>query len=122
MAYEAGSLEVAYRPAAVGAPAEDRSDFTAPRTPAEEVLAAIFAEVLGQPRVGVHDDFFALGGDSLRATQVVARLQSRFGIEFKVTQLFEGPTVAAVAAWVDAAGWADGPRAKTDENWESGEL
>ena len=50
-------------------------DFTPPRTPLEERLAAIWSEVLGQPRVGVHDDFFALGGHSLLAIRVLARIR-----------------------------------------------
>ncbi|HEX8905872.1 MAG TPA: condensation domain-containing protein, partial [Longimicrobiaceae bacterium] len=67
-----------------------------PRTPAEEVVAAIWERVLGV-YPGVHDDFFALGGHSLRATQVVARIRQAFGIDLPLRALFEAPTVAGLA-------------------------
>ena len=72
-----------------------------PETPAEQALAAIWAEVLGLARVGRHDHFFELGGHSLLATQVVSRLRQAFGIELGVRSLFEAPTLAELAARVD---------------------
>ena len=77
--------------------------FLAPRGPVEEVVAAIFAEVLGLERVGARDDFFALGGQSLLATRVVSRLRRAFAVEAEVRTLLERPTVEALAAWVSAA-------------------
>ncbi len=74
----------------------------APRTPVEEVVAGIFEEVLGRERVGAHDDFFELGGHSLMATRVVARLQPAFGVEVPLRALFEAPTVARLAARIEA--------------------
>jgi len=68
-----------------------------PRTPAEEVVAAVWERVLGV-FPGVHDDFFAMGGHSLRATQVVARIREAFGIDLPLRALFETPTVAGLAA------------------------
>ena len=56
----------------------DSSEYVAPRTATEEVLASIWAEVLGVERVGVHDNFFELGGHSLLATQVMSRVRERF--------------------------------------------
>jgi amino acid adenylation domain-containing protein len=74
------------------------SEYIAPRTPLEESLAAIWAEVLGVPQVGVEDDFFALGGHSLLATQVVARVRSEFAVDLPLHSLFTYPTVTSLAA------------------------
>ncbi|MGW4767727.1 amino acid adenylation domain-containing protein [Nocardia sp. NPDC004278] len=73
-------------------------DFRAPSTPIEEVVAGVFADVLGLERVGADDDFFALGGNSLIATQVVARLSAALDARVPVRVLFDAPVVAALAA------------------------
>ncbi|MFZ2177271.1 MAG: amino acid adenylation domain-containing protein, partial [Rhodococcus sp. (in: high G+C Gram-positive bacteria)] len=78
-------------------------EFVTPRSVAESLVAEAFAEVLGVERVGAEDDFFAIGGNSLSATRVVARLNAIWGTALGVRELFEAPTVAALAARVDAA-------------------
>ncbi|MFI1564821.1 amino acid adenylation domain-containing protein [Streptomyces sp. NPDC020490] len=75
--------------------------FVAPRTPAETVVAQVWCEVLDLPRVGVHDDFFALGGHSLRAVAVASRLRTAFDCPLAVRDLFEHPTVERLAAEVE---------------------
>jgi len=77
--------------------------YEAPRSPVEEVLAAIIAEVLQVPRVGRHDDFFALGGHSLLAMQVISRIREAFQVELPVRVLFETPTLAGLGAYLDHA-------------------
>ena len=75
--------------------APGEAEYEAPRTAAEEVLAGIWAAVLGIDRVGVRDNFFELGGHSLLGTQVVSRARQAFGVEVPLRALFEAPTVAA---------------------------
>ncbi|HSU14534.1 MAG TPA: phosphopantetheine-binding protein, partial [Longimicrobium sp.] len=84
--------------------AADAERYVAPRTPVEEGLAEIWAEVLGLERVGVEESFFELGGHSLLATTVVWGVRERFGVELPLRALFEGPTVAELARLVAERG------------------
>jgi len=82
---------------------DEPREAAAPRTPIEELLTAVWSEVLGTDRIGPEDDFFALGGHSLRVTQVLARVREAFGVELPVRSLFESPTLAGLAARIEEA-------------------
>jgi acyl carrier protein len=75
----------------------------APRTPLEEVLASFWQEMLGAERVGVHDSFFQLGGHSLQATRLIARVRTVFAVEIPVRRLFQTPILEALAQEIQAA-------------------
>ncbi|MFJ1865955.1 amino acid adenylation domain-containing protein [Streptomyces sp. NPDC088097] len=93
-----GKVDVRGLPAAAEVSAKA---FAAPRPGAEELVAQVMAEVLGLDRVGRDDDFFRIGGHSLRAGRVVSRVRQLFGTEVSVRTLFEAPTVAEFAAAVE---------------------
>ncbi|WP_406252134.1 amino acid adenylation domain-containing protein [Streptomyces atratus] len=80
----------------------------APRGPGEEVLCGLFAEVLGLPSVTIDDHFFHLGGHSLLATRLISRIRQTFGAQITVRDLFQGPTVASLAEFVEAGVEAGG--------------
>jgi len=83
---------------------------TAPATPAEELLAGVWGEVLGREALGVEEDFFALGGHSLLAAQVVARISRLLGVELPVGDLFRHPTVRRLARHLEGhPGRGEGP-------------
>ncbi len=74
------------------------------RTPTEEIVARIWAQELRLPHIGLDEDFIDLGSHSLQGVAVVARLEERFGVSIPVRVLFEEPTVADLAAWIDRQG------------------
>ncbi|MCC6416687.1 MAG: amino acid adenylation domain-containing protein, partial [Gemmataceae bacterium] len=87
---------------ALPAPGRERRDeaaaYVAPRDPTEQAVAAIWAEVLGVERVGIHDDFFAMGGHSLTATRAVSRIRQQLRIDLPLPVFFQAPTVAKLCA------------------------
>ncbi|HVS00840.1 MAG TPA: amino acid adenylation domain-containing protein, partial [Thermoanaerobaculia bacterium] len=88
-------------------PAPERSEasaFTAPHSPTEELLAGIWAEVLGVERVGLQDNFFELGGHSLLAARVVSRVRSVLGVELPLRALFQQPTLGGLAGLIGREG------------------
>ncbi|MEV5975417.1 amino acid adenylation domain-containing protein [Streptomyces sp. NPDC052114] len=93
-------------------PAPDLGDTLggrAPRTPVEEILCGLFADVLGVARVSIDDDFFEIGGHSLLATRLVSRVRSVLAVELPIRALFEARTVVALAGHVESADGARPP-------------
>jgi len=79
------------------------SAFVAPRTPLEELLAGIWADVLDLDYIGIHDDFFALGGQSLLAARVMARVREASQLELPIRAIFDQSTVASLAEYIAQA-------------------
>src|ERR1700760_1723721 len=104
-----GSSGKVDRRALPGPVASSGGVFRAPRRGVEQVVADVFAEVLGVDRVGLDDDFFALGGDSLIATRVSARLQLALGREVPVRYFFDAPIVGDPADYLPRHGGAPPP-------------
>lgn len=92
-------------------PTFEARKFRAPTTRTQDVVADVFAEVLGVSQVGLDDDFFALGGNSLIATQVVAKLSAATGVDVRLPWLFTSPGVEALAERLDAGNEIQGESA-----------
>ncbi len=93
-----GKVDRSALPAPEGTRPDLDTPFAAPRTVVEEELTQIWAEVLSFHQVGIHDNFFDLGGHSLTAAQIIARVVKRFQLELSIQSLFQAPTVAEMAA------------------------
>jgi amino acid adenylation domain-containing protein len=76
--------------------------YVAPGTPIEKELAKVWAEVLALDEVGIHDDFFDLGGHSLSATRIISRVVAVFKLQLPIRALFDSPTVAAMSAVISS--------------------
>ncbi|MBW7473806.1 amino acid adenylation domain-containing protein [Paenibacillus oenotherae] len=79
------------------------SAYVPPRSATEQKLAAIWGELLGAERVGIHDDFFRLGGHSLKAMSLIARIAQAFDVKLELGELFQRPTLGALASAIDLA-------------------
>jgi acyl carrier protein len=97
-----GKINYEALPALAEARDKIKQTLAAPRTKTEEILAGIWAEVLGIEKVGIHDTFFDLGGHSLLATRVAARVRAAFQVKLSLRSLLEGGTVAKLAEKIDA--------------------
>ena len=75
--------------------------FVAPRTSVERSLAGIWSDLLGLPQVGIHDNFFDLGGHSLLTTQLISRVRELFQVELPLREVFQQPTIAALAIAIE---------------------
>ncbi len=92
--------------AGLPAPVFDVTEFRAPVTPSQRVVAEVFGDVLGVHEVGLDDDFFMLGGNSLIATRVIGRIGDELGISIPLRLLFESSTVEAIAHRIDNESWS----------------
>ncbi|HEV3291766.1 MAG TPA: condensation domain-containing protein, partial [Streptosporangiaceae bacterium] len=97
-----GKVDRAALPAPDAGRADLGGEYAAPRSQAEELLAGIWAQVLGLDRAGIYDSFFVLGGHSLLAIQVISRVREVFGSEVPVAALFDQPTVAGLAGVIES--------------------
>jgi acyl-CoA synthetase (AMP-forming)/AMP-acid ligase II/acyl carrier protein len=78
--------------------------YMAPRNDLEQAIADVFSEVLGLDRIGINDNFFTLGGDSIRGTQVIGRLQAGLHVELPIVTLFHKPTIAELSEYIGTSG------------------
>jgi acyl-CoA synthetase (AMP-forming)/AMP-acid ligase II/acyl carrier protein len=86
----------------VAGSAETPPDFVAPRTPLEKLLAGLWQQLLDLDHIGIHDDFFVLGGDSLMAARLLLSIYEKLNVEIEVLRFFDGPTIAEVAHQIES--------------------
>jgi hypothetical protein len=117
-----GKLDRKALPAPGELSGSQRSEPTAPRTPSEALVVAAFADVLNRRDVGVRDNFFDLGGHSLMAARVMARLRATAKVDLPLRNLFERPTPEGLAAAIDALAWTAGSTAGTTGGGDREEI
>ncbi len=97
-----GKIDRRALPAPETARRSPKTRFDPPCTPTEEILAVLWAEVLGLEKVGIHDNFFEIGGHSLLATQLISRIRDALSVEILQRSLFETPTIAELSSVVES--------------------
>ena len=98
------------------------SQYEAPRTDAERLLADVWAKMLGIDQVGIHDNFFELGGDSVVSIQIMAKLRATLRVDLPLRSLFDRPTVAELADAINALSWTAKPSTSKADDRERIEL
>ncbi len=101
---------------------EPAHDVVGPRTETEKALAAIWSELLSVGHIGIHDDFFDLGGQSLVAIKAVSRIRDVFEVDLPLRNLFERPTVAGLAEIIDGLSWVAKAKAPADDAGDREEI
>jgi hypothetical protein len=96
-----GTLDRAALPLPVDSAADAQAASREPTTETERMIAKIWSEALGIDQIGVHDDFFSLGGHSLLGAEVVESVREIYDVDLPLGRLFESPTVAAAAEYID---------------------
>ena len=93
-------------------------EYVAPRNEIEEKLVKIWEEVLGKKKeeIGVHDDFFDLGGDSLKAFRVVSRIQNVFGLSLELRNFFSYPNIEDISEYISISIWIEDDKGESEEN------
>jgi acyl carrier protein len=102
-----GKVDRRALPAPSGAGLQREQTYVAPRNPTEELVAQIWAETLHIPQIGIHENFFKLGGHSLLVMRVLARLKETFQIEMPLQRFFERPTIASLCEAIEEMVFAE---------------
>jgi yersiniabactin nonribosomal peptide synthetase len=108
--------------AALGPTAErpQGQHYAAPATELQAKIADVWEEVLGGIQAGIHESFFELGGDSLRAIQCINLLRERHRIELSMLQLYEASTISRLAQWIEAEAMSSSDQGTEAEEYEEG--
>ncbi|MBO9703699.1 MAG: AMP-binding protein, partial [Sporocytophaga sp.] len=109
-----GKLDKAQLPSIDGLGTLRSHQYVAPRTQSEKQLAAIWEEILNREQIGVHDDFFDLGGHSLKAIQLMARINKSFDVDLGLPLLFNNPNIESLSNEIDNTYWASNEIVEVD--------